>query len=328
MPKFLIIRLSSRGDIIHTLPAFAALRRRFPDAHISWVVSPAGRPILELVPGLDEIIEVGEDEWTGRLRDRERVALDFQDLFKSGLMARRSRARRRLGFGRRNLREPLARFFYTERLSEISEDGHVVLKNLKLLQLLEIEETRFEFPLAVPNGFREDVRRKVAGLGRRPDRKLVVLNVGAAWPTKRWFPERWAAVAGRLDRKKYFPVLLWGNEDEHRLAEDVGRASGTALVPFLGIPEVLALLQESALLVSGDTFALQAACALGIPVVAIFGPTSPGRNGPFAAGDKIAYHEIACSRCYKRTCDSLACLKAVTAEEVAGLVRDALAEDA
>jgi heptosyltransferase-1 len=324
MEEFLIIRLSSLGDIIHTLPAFAALRRRFPQAGISWAVSPAGRRILDLVPGLDEIIEVGEDEWLRRLRRRDRTALDFQGLIKSGVIAWRSRARRRLGFGGKNLREPLARFFYTEELPEIPEDDHVISKNLGLLRLLGIEEERFEFPLVLPEGLRETVGRKLAGLGWTPGRRLVVFNVGAAWPTKRWFPERWAAVIATLDRNSYFPVLLWGGDDERRLAEAAAGSSGAPLLPFLTIPEILALLREASLLVSGDTFALQAACALGVPVVAIFGPTNPRRNGPFIAGDKVAYHELACSRCYKRTCDSIDCLKAVTAEEVIGLVGEAL----
>jgi len=324
MDEFLIIRLSSLGDIIHTLPAFAALRRRFPESRIAWVVSHAGRSLLDLVPGLDEVIVPGEDRWLGRLRRRERTALDFQGLMKSGLMAMRSRARRRLGFGPKNLREPPARFFYTERLPEVPEEDHVVLKNLRPLRLLGLEETRFEFPLSVPEAFRESVRRRLAGLGWTSGQGLVVFNVGAAWPTKRWFHERWAAVASSLDRERFFPVFLWGTDDELRIAETASRASGAAVLPFLTIAGTLALLQESALLVSGDTFALQAACALDVPVVGLFGPTNPGRNGPFAPRDKIAFHELACSRCYKRDCETVDCLKAVTAEEVASFVGEAL----
>jgi len=324
MDEFLIIRLSSLGDIVHTLPAFAALRRRFPEAKISWVASAAGRHVLEFVPGLDEVIVPAEEGWLDRLRSRERTALDFQGLIKSGLMAWRSKARRRLGFGPKNLREPLARFFYTERLPEIPEDDSVILKNLRLLRLFGIESEEFEFPLAVPEGLREGVRGKLSDLGRPSGAAPVVFNVGAAWPTKRWFPERWAEVISTLDRSRHFPVVLWGNDAERRLAQAAAGPSGAAVLPFLSIGEILALLKESALLVSGDTFALQAACALRVPVVAIFGPTSPRRNGPFSARDKTAFHEIACSRCYKRSCETLDCLKAVTAEEVAALVGEAL----
>jgi lipopolysaccharide heptosyltransferase I len=328
MEKFLIVRLSSLGDIVHTLPAFAALRLGFPQARISWVVSPAGARILRLVRGLDEIIEVGENGWRGFLRDWDRTALDFQGLIRSGWIAWRSRARRRLGFGAKNLREPLARIFYTERLPEIPEDSHVILKNLRLLRLVGIEDERFEFPIAVPDGLREDVRRKLASLGRRPDQRVVIFNVGAAWPTKRWSPDRWTEVLASLDRAAFFPALLWGKDDERVLAEKIGRASGTAVFPFLTLEEVLALLKEAALLVSGDTFALQAACALGTPVVGIFGPTHPRRNGPFSPRDRVAYHEIECSRCYKRSCDSLACLNAIKAEEVSALVREVLKKNA
>jgi heptosyltransferase-1 len=85
------------------------------------------------------------------------------------------------------------------------------------------------------------------------------------------------------------------------------------------IKEVMALVKESSLLISGDTFALQAACALSRPVVGIFGPTNPGRNGPFSPEDKVAFHEIPCSFCYKRKCSKLECLKKISAEQVASL---------
>ena len=123
-----------------------------------------------------------------------------------------------------------------------------------------------------------------------------------------------------------FPLLLWGTEDERALAAEIREKTGVPFAPFLSIQETMALIAESALLVSGDTFALQMACALAVPVVGIFGPTNPRRNGPFLARDRVVYHEINCSLCYKRGCESLACMKAVTADEVAENVRRALTE--
>jgi len=325
--RFLIIRLSSLGDIVHAIPAFAALRRHRPEAHLTWVVSPKGRDILNLLDGLDEVIVVGDPGWKEKLRDHDRVTLDFQGLLKSAWMGRFSGARRRLGFGRKNLKEPLARLFYTEKSDEISEDDHVILKNLRLLRLLGIEETQVRFPLTIPESLSRSVESTLSGLGRKPGQRLLVFNIGAAWPTKRWFSERWIAVIRALDRSTVFPVLLWGHEDERRLAEDIGRAAGVALLPFLSIREIFGLLKEAALLVSGDTFALQAACALGLPVVAIFGPTSPRRNGPFTPRDKVAYHELPCSRCYQRSCPNPKCMNAVTATEVSGLIQEALCEN-
>ncbi|MHB8054113.1 MAG: glycosyltransferase family 9 protein [Candidatus Aminicenantales bacterium] len=324
MKKFLIIRLSSLGDIVHAIPAFAALRRAEPDARISWVVSSKGREILELVDGLDEIIVTGEPGWRKSLRDRDRIALDFQGLLKSAGIGRLSGARRRLGFAAENLREPAARWFYTEMAEPMSEDGHVVLKNLKLLELLGLRDNLVRFPLSVPEGISIWVRSRLEEAGWSRDRPLVIFNIGAGWPTKRWFSDRWIETLRRLDRPDIFPVLLWGNEEERRIASDIGLAAATPVLPFFSVRETFALLNEAALLVSGDTFALQAGGAVGLPTVAIFGPTNPHRNGPFAAGDRVVYHELPCGRCYRRKCPNPKCLDAVTVEEVVRAVQEAL----
>jgi len=328
MTNILIIRTSSLGDIIHTLPAFAALRKNFPAARVTWVVERKGKDILDLVSGIDEIVVVGSPGWRKKLRKSDQAAFDFQGLLKSGLIARLSGSKKRFGFHRRNLKEPLAALFYTDRLEEISETDHVIGKNLGLLRLAGISEDKYEFPLNNPESLRNSVIEKIRVPDARPDRKLVLFNVGAAWPTKRWFPESWIAVLNDLKNESLSPLLLWGTPEEESLARLVGQATGVPLAPFLSVQESLALIEESSLVVSGDTFALQAACALDVPVVGIFGPTTPKRNGPFHSGDKFVYHEIACSACYKRSCDSMDCLKLVRPEDVIALVRQTLEENA
>lgn len=328
MDRFLIIRLSSLGDIIHTLPAFAALRKRFPDAEIRWAVEEKGKEILDLVPGIDEVVVIEKTKYrrgARLIKGREQTALDFQGLVKSALLAYLSRSRRRLGFSRKNLREPLAGLFYTERPSPFPEEEiHVIAKNLKLLELLGIEESHFEFPLRIPEDIIQSVRSKLSACGHRDGRRIVVFNVGAAWETKRWSPEKWVESIAKADISDAFTVLLWGNEEEKRLAESVAGKTGVTMAPFLSIKEVIALLRSASLLVSGDTFALQTACALDVPVVALFGPTNPRRNGPFRERDKVIIQERDCSPCYKHACSPLLCMQALSPDEVAAAVRGAL----
>jgi len=328
MENFLIIRLSSLGDIIHTLPAFAALRRKFPEAKISWAVEPKGKDILDFVPSLNEIIVVGSDGWRKKLKNKDRTAFDFQGLIKSGLIAFRSRARKRIGFDRRNLKEPLAALFYTDRIGTFPETEHIIRKNLALLTFLGIQEDQIEFPLVMPEELRSSVREVINRLGYRRDKKLALFNVGAAWETKRWRPEKWVEVLKDLKNEPIFPMLLWGTKPEKELALIVSGQTGVPLVPFLTIREILALIKEAGLVVSGDTFALQAACAFNVPVVGIFGPTNPARNGPFRDRDKVAYHELACSLCYQRTCPTIECLKKIAPEEVSFLIRQSLRQHA
>jgi heptosyltransferase-1 len=340
--KFLVVRLSSLGDIIHTLPAYSALRRNYPEAEIRWLVEPKGKEILDLVPGIDRVITVELKRWKPgslgfrreflrlreEIRDRDQVALDFQGLVKSGFLAFISGAGRRLGFHRKNLREPLASMFYTEHLAKVSEEIHVIEKNLKLLSLLGVEENAYDFPLVLPEGLRGTIRKKLRGMGLNGEKKLILLNVGAAWKTKRWYADRWVRLIRTIGNEGIFPLLLWGSEEERELAGRIGQETGVALAPPLKVAEAMALIKEASLVVSGDTFALQAACALSRPVVGLFGPTNPRRNGPFKAGDRIVHPHLECGNCYKRVCAATKCLDKITVEEVVAACSDAMEENA
>jgi heptosyltransferase I len=326
--RFLIVRTSSLGDIIHALPALAALRKHKPEAEIRWVVGDKGRAILDWVEGLDGIVVTGSPGWHRAVRGHDQTSLDFQGLLKSGLIGFLSGAKRRIGFHSENLRERAARIFYTEQAASFPEIEHVIRKNIHLLASLGINETEIRFPLRVPDAAREAARETLRGLGWDGRARILLFNVGAAWPTKRWFPERWRETIAGVARPGRFLVLLWGSPDEKAIAEEVAGTEPqrlAALVPFLTIPESMALIASAGLLVSGDTFALQAAAALDVPIVGLFGPTDPRRNGPFLERDKVVHPELACSRCYKRACDTIECLKAITAGEVAARIEEALA---
>jgi len=332
MDNILIVRLSSLGDIVHTLPAYAALRRHFPGARIRWAVEQSGREILDLVPGIDEIIVVGRKIWQRNIRElggREQTAFDFQGLVKSALLALLSRSRRIIGFSRENCREPLAAAFYKEKLPPFSEENlHVISKNLRLLRQAGIQEEKYEFPVVIPEELQRSVLGKLGRLGYEDAQKLLLLNVGAAWETKRWFADRWVELLEEVKPEGSFPLILWGNRAEKAQALAVAEKTGAAVAPYLSVREVLALLRLTALLVSGDTFALQAACAFNVPVVGLFGPTSPGRNGPFAPTDKTVAPEVSCGPCYKRTCPTLECLKGIAVSEVAAAVKELWTEAA
>ncbi len=329
--NFLIIRLSSLGDIIHTLPSFSALRKNFPSARISWVVERKGREILDLVSGIDKVIVVNPEKWrvrnlwkeisrlNSKIKNRDQTALDFQGLIKSGFISCLSRSRRRIGFRGKNLKEPLASLFYNERLEEIPEDIHVMSKNLKLLEKVGILEELYEFPIQLPSELLETVKARIIEIGFEADKRLIVLNIGAGWETKRWPPEKWVELGHRIKREELFPLLLWGNEAERALASVISQQTSIPIAPHLSIKEVMALMKLSSLVVSGDTFALQVACAFAVPVVGIFGPTNPRRNGPFRPEDKVAVQEMNCSFCFKRTCPTLECLKKISVDEVAEL---------
>ncbi len=333
-----IIKLSSLGDVIHTLPAYSVLRSSFPQKNISWIAEKKAGQILDLVEGLDRVITIDIknkplysrgfwstlNEVKSNIRQKKSITLDFQGLIKSGLISFLSKAEKRMGFHRKNLKEPAASLFYTHHLKPVSEKTHVIRKNLQLLSLLGIHEERWDFPLRISPSLLESTQNKLKKNGTNISKHVALFNIGGAWQSKRWFPNHWIKLIKMLDLKNLTPLILWGNDEEKQTAVKISKETGVATVPFLSVKEVLALIHKSVLVVSGDSFPLQAACALSTPVVGIFGPTDPNRNGPFNKNDKVAFRELDCSYCYKHTCDKLDCLKRIKPSEVAHLCKEIL----
>lgn len=302
---FLVVRLGALGDLIHTLPAVAALRRAHPHARIDWLVEPRHRELLDLVPILTSVIVLerrslgGWLDITRRLQQRRYdVALDFQGLMKSAALARWSGARDVVGFDRASLREPAARWFYRT-VAAVGEGRHVIHKNLALVnEVLGRRDTTLEFPLQdVDSAALADVRAR--GIAR-----LALVNPGAAWPNKRWPAERFGAVAGHLAKAHGLtPLVLWG-PNERELAERVVSASGghAAVAPETRLADLVALSRAASIIVSGDTGPLHVACAVGTPSVSVFGPTDAARNGPWDPRDYVLTRYGACACHYKRQC--------------------------
>ena len=325
----LIVRLGSLGDLIHTLPAFAALRRARPDARIDWLVEPPHKEILTMVKGLSEVVVLkgrsvsGWFDTIGELRQREyQLALDFQGLMKSATLARLSGASEVVGFDSKSLREPAARLFYSRSVAA-DDHGHVIRKNLSLVSdVLDVRVTDLEFPVRdVRSGVLDDLRGR--GL-----REFAIVNPGAAWPNKRWPAERFGAIAKDLrDVHGLTPVVLWG-PGERMLAETVVAASdGRAVIAAeTRLHDLVALSRAASLMISGDTGPLHIACAAGTPTVALFGPTDAVRNGPWSSRDVVLSRYETCACHYKRQCQQPHswCLPDIGVEDVRAAIRKRL----
>jgi lipopolysaccharide heptosyltransferase I len=330
--NFLIVRLGALGDIIHAVPAAAALRRAYPDARIDWLVEARHRPAVDLVTVVDRAIELersspaGWTDVTRRLRQTAYVAaIDLQGLLKSAILSRASGARRVIGFSIWHLREKTARPFYTETDGRARlEADHVIRKNLRLLSALGVVDERVEFPLAVVDSPALPSVRALAG----GDGRFALINPAAAWPNKRWPAERFGEIAAFIKDVRGLPsFVLWG-PGEQGLAGAVVDASGGAarMAPRTGIADVLALCRAASLMVSGDTGPLHIAAAAGTPVVAIFGPTDPHRNGPWSLEDVSVSRFGACGCHYERRCHRKEwCLDSLGVAEVSAAVQRRLA---
>lgn len=329
MNRILIVRLGALGDVVHAIPVAAALRRAYPNARIDWLVGERNRAILDLVPVIDRRLAVRDglallDAIRELRHTRYDLAIDVQGLLKSAVLARSSGASRVLGFSRSYVRESLARLFYTDAydpgcggLYDRREKRHIVRINLDMLRQIGVEPGPPEFPIdEVDSAVARDVAKRNGG-------RYALLNPGAAWPNKRWPPERLGAIAAMLrERYDVKSVVLWGPNEEPLAGLVAAQSHGAALVsPRTTVADLVALSRGAMLMVSGDTGPTHIAAAVGTPLVALFGPTRPERNGPWAPNDVTVSRADVCECHHLRRCRrARMCLLDIEVSEVAAAI--------
>ena len=318
MCRILVIRLSSIGDIVHALPAVAALGGSLPEAEIVWAVEKRYAGILQGNPFVHRILELDTLGWRSRwssprtveqvVRSLVRlhgvgadVVVDFQGLLKSAVLGRISGAPRRVGFEEHWLREPAAAVFYTERVPADGRD-HIVEENLALVERLGVRSTprcQWQFPLPRLITAEQRVDERLAALGLR---KFLVINPGAGWVSKRWPPDRYAELVRGLEEDDDYGVLMTGSPAEEPMIRAILESAQARRSVYFSstLVEFIALMRRASLWIGGDTGPLHLAAAVGTPIVAIYGPTNPARNGPFAPLD-ITLRSDSSGRANRRT---------------------------
>ncbi|MEK6279270.1 MAG: lipopolysaccharide heptosyltransferase I [Acidobacteriota bacterium] len=324
--RILIVKLGSIGDIIHTLPAVAAIRTAMPQAEISWVVEHRSSEILRDNPILDRLIEVDTKALRRGLMSGETLraprqqlrrlrasafdlALDFQGLLKSASIARLSGARRIFGFSRESLREPASRIFLSKTIP-IPPKTHVIRKNLTLVSgalgipVPEAAED-FSFPIATSPSDEQEAASVSTG-------NFALLNPGGGWPTKLWNVERFGRLADELWSHFGLQSLITYGPGEHELATRVieGTRSGQATAVSLSLKGFYELARRAQVYVGGDTGPTHIAVAAGTPIVGLFGPTEWWRNGsPRKEDICVERVDIDCrTDCHRRACSNWICM--------------------
>ena len=339
-PRVLIIKPSSLGDIVHALPVLAALRARYPFAHLAWLVSRPFAPLLDGHPLLDEVIPFDRRgygrmlrspralaDFVGFVRDLRRrrfnLVLDLQGLVRSGFLAWATGAPRRVGFD--DARE-LAWLFYTQRVAGSRRDCHAVEMNLRLARAIELDVQRPAFPLGLRAQELTDARRLLDGAAGRPLERFTAVLPGARWETKRWRAERFAELIERLHADGFPPCVLLGADGDRTSADRIIAATHAPTVDLVGRTsqrDLIAVLSLAELVISNDSGPMHIAAALGKPLVAIFGPTNPARTGPYSQSARVVQVPLPCVPCYRHECPLLHhnCMVQLEVEPVIQAVR-------
>jgi heptosyltransferase I len=300
----LIVRLSAMGDVIHTLPAVQALREAFPEAMIGWLIEErwvellcapgtarrgptlAGRPLVDWVHTVDlagwrkrlfalPVAEQIARVWNDVRAARYDVAIDLQGAIRSALLAGCSGAR--AVYGAAEAWETPASLWYTRTV--VARGTHVIEQNFSIASAVvghDLKLSRVELPRDVMAEQRIEMRLAETGV-----RDFAILNPGAGWGAKRWPAERYGRVAKALAADGVRSIVNFGPGEEQLAREAESASEGAAKAVQCSISELIALTRRAKLFIGGDTGPLHLAAALRVPVVAIFGPTDPARNGPY-----------------------------------------------
>jgi len=321
--KILVVKPSSLGDVVHSLPFLNAINACFPHAEVHWVISKGLEGLLEGHPMISRLIVINKDLWKKlpragatireitilfkRLRDEKYdLVVDLQGLLRSGLITRATRAPVRIGFT--EAREG-SRLFYTEKVKG-GKDIHAVDRYMKIASALGCNATEIAFPFPLSGTEPRAMHHMKEHLG-----DYAVIVPGARWKTKIWPAESFGIVAKKL------PVhsVVIGSSADKGIAERVVSASDGQAVSMAGetdLRELIEIMRGARVVITNDSGPMHIAAALHIPVVAVFGPTSPALTGPYGRGHVVLQSGEACVPCFKKRCKDIRCMRQITPDAV------------
>jgi lipopolysaccharide heptosyltransferase I len=317
--RFLVLRMSALGDIIHTLPAVHALRESFPTAQIDWLVDEKWASVLAGNRDISNVIAMNRGSWRSVIgsiatlrRTRYDMAIDFQSLYRSAIIGWLSGASERIGFDAHYSRERGAAFFYTRHVQP--KRAHKIEHNLELVESIGARAEKIVFPLADDVEAAEEVKRILCGNGVH---EYFVLSPGGGWVSKCWPAERYGELARAVAERYGWTSVVSFGPGEEGLAETVRRSAGSPepFVQRFNLKQLVPLLRRAKFVVAGDTGPLHLASALGTPVFGLYGPTDPARNGPFSAGG-IVVRKAGYETTYKRGKDISESMLAISVEDI------------
>ena len=316
--RALIILLGAIGDVVCGMPLAQRLRLGWPHTRIAWAVEPAAAPLLQTHPSVDEVIVFRRGHGVAPLIEflravrasRPELTLDLQRHFKSGLTSLCSAAPRRLGFHWRNSREG-NRLFNTESIEPVHDYTPKLSHFMRFADHLSVPPTAVSFGLAATAAERDSVAPLLAAAGAR----FAAVYVGSTWPSRQWFPQATAELCRAL-RARGLGVVLVGGPADRPFALRVLAGGAGDVVDAIGqtsVRQVIAIMERAAIAIGPDSGPMHIATAVGTPVVALFGATSPGRSGPWGWHHLVVRSDVPCAPCYLSRCPiGQLCMEGIT----------------
>jgi len=342
--RILIVKPSSLGDVVHTLPLVHAIKRTSPSCYLAWVIQRGFVGIIAHDPAVDEILPIDIPStsdpqappgvvWKATvatisaLRDLRRkfrahpydVVLDLHASFRSGLIARLNPKGTRIGFA--DAKE-LNTWFQHDHIRLPESVTHAVDKNLGFAAYFGIAPISEDFRMVTSPKGRVRAEAFLAAYGIGSNERLIYANPAARWETKFWYPEGWAELADLFMERVHASVVFGGSPDDLSHIESIARLMKQPPLVAAGkldLAASVALLERADVYVGVDSGPMHIAAFTGTPVVALFGPTDPARVGPYGSGHRVVVRDdLDCLACRRRSCEDRKCLEGITPERVYG----------
>ena len=338
--NILMVKLSAIGDVIHTLPSLTALRRLYPDAHITWVVEEAAQDIILHHPYLDEVIifrrknwmtDFKRGEWQSVRRDvrsflallhsrRYDLVIDFHGLFKSAMVVLASGGKRKLGY---DSWQELSGLFLNEKIPE-DMNKHAVDRYLDFPRYLGATVGQAEFILPIHSDAQAGCLALQNAFSLKKNNYIAV-NPIALWKTKLWDNQKFAELADMIQRRLQIPVVFTGRDKES--FDTITSKMTTKGINIGGrttLMELACIYKDALAVISTDSGPMHLAAAVGTPVIALFGPTDPARTGPYGTGHTVIRAGLSCSPCLLKKCSTKQCMEDILPEQVFAAVEKML----
>ena len=345
--EILIVKLSAIGDVVHTLAFLDVLHQNFSKAKIDWLVEEGASGIIEGHPAIRRVIISKRKSWLRNLFENRRygqvfreilsfkkdlrhrhydVVIDLQGLLKSGVLVGFSRGNRKVGMA--GAREG-AWLFLKEPPVRVNTHQHAIDRYLEVATYLGCKWDRWENRIPVSATHQRAIDQMLEGGGFEGG-NLLAINPMAKWKTKLWEPELFAALGDRILRDFSCRIVFTGSQDDRLVIDNISSMMKTRPLNFAGrtsLKELACLYGRCRVLITTDTGPMHMAAAMGCAVVALFGPTSPLRTGPYGSKHRVMTSGAACSPCFKKACDEWSCMRNITVDSVYGAVREVLLKE-
>lgn len=319
--RFLIVKLSSMGDIIHALPVASALKSKFPDSFVGWAVEESFRDILSSAPFIDRVYFLNTKKWrrdiisfntigeiTHAIKEIRNedfdITIDAQGLIKSGVIAYLSGAPARIGFSERQAREPLSAIFYNRRITPSRDIVHIIDQNLYLIRELVGETESIEHGLCISENNESWAMKEMRMMGIPNGDLKVLISPCAGWKTKIWNPDKYKKLITELNDRYQARVILSGGFQDKGFIEMIASGLQITIPKLIGysISQMMGFLKVVNLVIGGDTGPVHVASALGTPTLSLYGPSSAKRSAPRGDVHKSVQSGLKCSPCFGRKC--------------------------